>query len=46
MVMVHIRDKNMNHLEDKFKEFETNGKNKKSIDLCRGINELKEGYQP
>jgi hypothetical protein len=33
-------------LKDKINEVETNRKNKKNIDLCRGINEYTKGYQP
>jgi len=46
MIMVHIRDRNMKHLEGKCKELEINVKNKNVIVLRRGINELKKGYQP
>ena len=46
MLMVHIRDRNMERLEGKCKEFEINVKNKNIIGLRRGINELKKGYQP
>jgi hypothetical protein len=46
MVMVLVRDRNMNHLEGKCNKFEINGKNKNIVDLYRGIKESKEGYQP
>ena len=36
----------MKHLEGKCNELEINGKNKNIIGLYKGINELKEGYQP
>ena len=46
VVMVLIRDRNVKHLEGKCNELEINGKNKNIIGLYKGINELKEGYQP
>jgi hypothetical protein len=41
MVMVHIRENNVKHLEVNINELEINGKNKNTIDLYRGISELK-----
>jgi hypothetical protein len=43
MIMVHVRENNVKHLEVKINELEINGKNKNIIELYRGISELKEG---
>ena len=44
--MVHIGDKIIECLGDEFNELEINSKKKNIVDFYRGINELKEGYQP
>jgi hypothetical protein len=41
-----LRDKRREYLKDKINELATNSKNKNIIDLYRGINEFKRGYQP
>jgi hypothetical protein len=41
MVVVHIKDRNIEYLEGKINEHEINGKNKNIVDLYRGIEELK-----
>ena len=45
MVMVRIRERNIEYLEGKNKELEINSKNQYIIHLCRGLKELKESYQ-
>jgi hypothetical protein len=42
----NFRIKKREYLKNKINELETNSKNKNIRDLCRGINELKKGYQP
>jgi hypothetical protein len=42
----HFRNKMRKYLKDQINELATNSKNKNIRDLCRGINELKRGYQP
>jgi hypothetical protein len=42
----HLRNKKREYLKDKINELESNSKNKNIRDLCRGITELKKGYQP
>jgi hypothetical protein len=42
----HFRNREREYLKDKINELESNGKNKNIRDLCRGINEFKESYQP
>ena len=44
MLGLHIREKDVNRLEDKCNELEINGTNKTVIELYSGINELKEVY--
>jgi hypothetical protein len=41
----HFRNKKREYLKDKIKEFAASSKNKYNRDLCRGITELKRGYQ-
>jgi hypothetical protein len=40
-----FRNKKMEYQKDKI-ELESNRKNRNVTDLCRGINEFKNGYQP
>jgi len=42
----HFRDKKKAYLRDKIEEFETNTKIQNIMDLYRGINYFKKGYQP
>jgi hypothetical protein len=42
----HFRNKKREYLKDKINKLESNSKNKNIIDLHRGINEFKTGYQP
>jgi hypothetical protein len=42
----HFRNKKREYLKDKINELATHSKDRKIRDLCRGINELKRGYQP
>jgi hypothetical protein len=42
----HLRNKKREYLKDRINELESNSKNKNIRDLCRGITELKKGYQP
>jgi tRNA(Ile)-lysidine synthase TilS/MesJ len=42
----HFRNKKREHLKDKINKLATNIKNKNIIDLYRGINEFKRGFQP
>jgi hypothetical protein len=42
----HFRSKEGEYLKDKINELKPNSKNKNIIDLYRGINEFKKGYQP
>jgi hypothetical protein len=42
----YFRNKKREYLKDKVNELATNSKNKNIIDLYRGINEFKRGYQP
>jgi hypothetical protein len=41
-----FRNKKREYLRGKINELESNNKNKNIIDLYRGINEFKKGYQP
>jgi hypothetical protein len=41
-----FRNKKREYLKDKINELESNSKNKNIIDMYRGINEFKKGYQP
>jgi hypothetical protein len=38
--------KKRKYLKDEINKLETNNKNNNNVDLYRGINELKKGYQP
>jgi len=42
----HIRSKKKAYLKAKIEELENNSKNKNIMELCRGIIDFKEGYQP
>jgi len=42
----HFRNKEKDYLKAKIDELETNSKLKNIRDLCRGISDFKEGYQP
>ena len=42
----HFRNKKEEYLKAKIEDLETNSKIKNIRDLCRGINDLKKGYQP
>jgi hypothetical protein len=42
----HFRNKKWKYVKDKINEPATNGKNKNTRDLYRGINESKRDYQP
>jgi hypothetical protein len=42
----HFRNKKKAYLKAKIGEVETNSKTNNIRDLCRGINDVKKGYQP
>jgi hypothetical protein len=42
----HFRNKNKRYMTARIEVLETNGKIKNIRDLCRGIGDLKKGYQP